>query len=95
MIFGVDIDYLIAMPIIFSMYFISSIIPGFVIFDWLIKGSVAVSIFSIYGINEILILSITSIMWILNFAIPTIIGSYFVITFNKDPILLKESEIRI
>jgi len=94
-IFGVDIDYSIAMPLIFSMYFISSIIPGFVIFDWLIKGSVAVSIFSIYGINEIIILSITSIMWILNFAIPTIIGSYFVITFNKDPILLKESKIRI
>lgn len=93
MVFGVEIDYTTAMPIIFSMYFIASIIPGFVIFDWIIKGSVAVSLFDIYGINEIIILSITSLMWLLNFALPSVLGSYFVLTFKSDHLILQENQI--
>ena len=94
-ILGGDINYLTAMPIIFSMYFIASIIPGFVIFDWLIKGSVAVSLFSIFGVNEMVILSITSIMWLLNFALPSVIGSYYILIFNKSPIhIFEENRIR-
>lgn len=92
-IFGADINYFTAMQIIFTMYFLASLIPSFVIFDWLIKGSVAVFIFSIFGVNEILVLSITSIMWLLNFALPSVIGSYFVLTFNKPKvILIKENQ---
>ncbi len=82
-IFGADLDYISAMPIIFTMYLLASIIPSFVVFDWLIKGSVAVSLFSIFQINEIVILSITSVMWLANFAFPSLIGSYFVLTFTK------------
>ena len=93
-IFGVDFSYLTLMSLIFVMYFIASVIPGFVIFDWLIKGSVAVSLFGIYEINEIVILSIISIMWLLNFALPAVIGSYYVLTFDKIPLLLKENTIR-
>ena len=93
-ILGGDINYLTAMPIIFSMYFIASIIPGFVIFDWLIKGSVAVSLFSLFEINEMVLLSITSIMWLLNFALPAVIGSYYVLIFNKpSTYLIKENRI--
>jgi uncharacterized membrane protein YbhN (UPF0104 family) len=82
MVFGVDLDYLTAMSLIFSTYIISSVIPGFVLFDFIIKGSVAVSLFGLFETNEIVILTVTSLMWILNFAVPAIIGSYFVLTFN-------------
>jgi len=92
--FGITIDYIAAMPIIFAMYFIASIIPSFVIFDWIIKGSVAVAIFHIFGVDEIIILSITSLMWLLNFAFPSILGSYFVLTFKPDKLTLKENRIR-
>lgn len=95
MVFGGEIDYLSAMPIIFSMYFIASIIPGFVIFDWLIKGSVAVSLFSVLGVNELIIVSTTSLMWLLNFAFPSIIGSYFVLSFSSSFSSLKENRIQI
>jgi len=91
--FGVDIEYSTAMPIIFSMYFISSIIPGFVIFDWLVKGSVAIYLFGLFGVNEIIVLSITSLMWILNFAIPSIAGMIFVLTFDGSSLKLKQSEV--
>lgn len=81
--FGADIDYFNAMQVIFTMYLFASVIPGFVVFDWLIKGSVAVSLFNVFNINEVLILSVTSIMWLANFALPSLIGSYFVLTFSK------------
>lgn len=88
--FGVELRFFIAMPLIYSMYFISSIIPSFVVFDWMVKGSVAVALFGIYGVNELVIISITSSMWILNFALPSIIGSFFVLSFNKKSLAIKE-----
>ena len=91
--FGADLSYLQAMPVIFTMYFLSSLIPGFVLFDWLVKGSVAVTLFQFLGADELLVLSVTSLMWVLNFAIPSLIGSYFVLTFNRGSLALRKSEI--
>ena len=85
--FGIDIEYTTAMPIIFTMYFISSVIPGFVLFDWLVKGSVAVSLFGLFGVDELVVLSITSLMWMLNFALPSIAGMVFVLTFNGSSLM--------
>ncbi len=81
-IFGVNIDYFTAINLVFCMYFIASIIPSLAIFDWVIKGSIAVWLFSFVGINELTILTITTLMWILNFAIPALIGSIFVLNFK-------------
>ena len=92
--FGVDIDYGTAMPVILTMYLISSVIPGFVLFDWLVKGSVAVTLFRLFGVNDIVILSITASMWILNFAIPAVIGSFYVLTFNSRALVFSESKLK-
>lgn len=81
-LFQADINYFQAMCAIFSMYFIASIIPSFVVFDWLIKGSIAVTLFSYFHIDEITILSITSCMWLFNFALPATFGCYYVVTFD-------------
>ena len=70
------------MFLVFAMYLIASTIPSLPMFDWLIKGSVAVFVFGLIGVNELVIVSITSIMWLLNFALPAVIGSYFVINFR-------------
>lgn len=91
--FGVEIDYLIALPIIYLMYLISSVIPGFVLFDWLVKGSVAVTLFRYFGVDEIVILSVTASMWILNFAVPSILGSFYVLTFNSKPLIFNQSKL--
>lgn len=91
--FGVETTYALSMALITSMYLISSVIPGFVLFDWLVKGSVAVTLFSMVGINETLVLSITASMWILNFAIPAVIGSYYVITFKSSAIRFRTGKI--
>ncbi len=84
LLFQVNIAYFTAMPLLFFMYFIVSIIPNLAIFDWVIKGSVAVWIFSFVKLNALTVLSITTIMWILNFAIPALLGSVFVLNFKLN-----------
>nr|WP_321221843.1 lysylphosphatidylglycerol synthase domain-containing protein [uncultured Psychroserpens sp.] len=81
-IFGANLTYLNAMMVITSMYLLASIIPTIFIFDVVIKGSVAVYLFSIVGIDELTILSVIMIMWLLNFVLPSIFGSYYVLNFN-------------
>ena len=81
-IFEVDVSYINAMVVITSMYLLASIIPSIFIFDVIIKGSVAVYVFSKVGINEFTILSIVLLMWILNFVLPSIIGSFYVLSFK-------------
>jgi len=91
--FGLDLEYTLVMPVIFSMYLVSSIIPGFVLFDWLVKGSVAVTLFKIFGVEDIIILSITASMWILNFAVPAIAGTFYVLAFDGKQLRLNESTV--
>ncbi|WP_299120358.1 lysylphosphatidylglycerol synthase domain-containing protein [uncultured Winogradskyella sp.] len=81
-IFGIDVDYSKAMVVITSMYFLASIVPSISIFDIVIKGSVAVFLFGYVEVNELTILSIITLMWLLNFMIPSVFGSYFVLNFK-------------
>ncbi len=81
-IFQIEISYLDSMMVITSMYLLVSIIPTIFIFDVVIKGSVAVYLFEFLGINELVVLSVITIMWIFNFVSPSLIGSYFVIQFK-------------
>lgn len=87
-IFGVSIDYFNAMMMISSMYLLSSIIPSFFIFDVVIKGGVAVYLFSIIGVNDLTVLCVVTLMWLLNFVMPSVFGSFYVLNFN----LIKEEE---
>lgn len=85
-IFGVDVYYFNAMLVIASMYLLSSIIPSIFIFDVIVKGSVALFLFDIVGVNSLTVLSIVTLMWILNFVIPSIFGSIYVLRFKYDSI---------
>ena len=82
--FKLNISYLEAMTPISSVYLIASFIPILSLFDVALKGSVAIIVFSIFGIDSIQILSITTLMWLLNFAFPAIVGSYFIFQFNPE-----------
>jgi len=65
-----------------AMYLLSSIIPTIFIFDVLVKGSVAVFVFGYFGINELVVLCVITLMWLLNFVLPSIFGSFYVLNFN-------------
>ena len=91
-VFEVQVDYQTAMALISSMYLLASLVPGLSFFDWLIKGSVAIWVFSFVGSYEIVIVTITSIMWLLNFGLPAIFGSYYVLNFNFSSTLATTKE---
>ncbi|WP_299556809.1 lysylphosphatidylglycerol synthase domain-containing protein [Seonamhaeicola sp.] len=80
--FKTDIGYFDAMVFITSMYFLSSVIPSIFIFDVVIKGSVAIYLFAFIQVDELTMLSITTLMWLLNFVLPGLFGSYYVLNFN-------------
>ena len=82
-LFKVDVSYSTALIFISCMYIMASAIPTVFIFDSIIKGSIAVWLFSFVGANELIIIAITLLMWMLNFALPAMLGSYFVLNFNQ------------
>ena len=83
LVFGVEISYPLLIAAVFSTYILASIIPTMIIFDALIKGGFAVWIFGLLQIPEIVVLSIVLTVWILNFGLPGLAGSYFVLRYKK------------
>ena len=80
--FDVDLPYLTLMSAITSVYFLASSLPTFQFLDFAVKGSVAVYFFGILGVNEWIVIFISTLMWFLNVVLPLIIGSYYVLNFK-------------
>ena len=62
--------------IIALSYLIASFVPTILISDLLIKGSVAIYLFSFVLIDEITIIAVVLLAWMFNFVLPTFIGIY-------------------
>lgn len=80
--FGAEIPAYSAMASIFGMYLLVSIVPTIFIFDVVVRGGVAVWLFSYLGVPELIVLSTVLAMWIFNFVLPSILGSFFVLTYQ-------------
>lgn len=87
LLFGVQLNVFAAFVTIFSMYFLSSIIPSIFIFDIVVKGGVALFLFAFIGVPDAVILSVVTLMWISNFVLPSIAGAYYVLTFRMPKIV--------
>ena len=80
--FDVDLPYFTLIATIASVYFLASSLPSFQFLDFAVKGSVAVYFFGILGVNEWIVVFISTLMWFLNVVLPVIIGSYYVMNFS-------------
>jgi hypothetical protein len=80
--FDVQLPYFTLMAAIASVYFLASSLPTFQFLDFAVKGSVALYFFGILGVNEWIVIFISTLFWFLNLVIPATIGSYFVLTFK-------------
>ena len=80
--FDVDLPYFTMMAAIASVYFLASSLPTFQFLDFAVKGSVAVYFFGILGVNEWIVVFISTLMWFLNVVLPVIIGSYYVMNYK-------------
>lgn len=80
--FDVDLPYLTMMASIATVYFLASSLPSFQFLDFAVKGSVAIFFFGKLGVNEWIVVFISTLMWFLNVVLPVVIGSYFVLKFK-------------
>ena len=86
--FDVNLPYTTLMASITTVYFLASVIPSFQFLDFALKGSLAVYFFGLLGVNEWIVIFVTTLMWFLNVVLPVIIGSYYVVIFKiQKPII--------
>jgi hypothetical protein len=71
-----------AYPLIFAMYLLVSVVPTLFLLDVVVRGGVAVWLFSFAGVPELTVLCTVLTMWLLNFVIPALIGGFYLITYK-------------
>ena len=80
--FDVNLPYLTSLATIATVYFLASSLPTFQFLDFAVKGSIAVYFFGLLGVNEWIVVFVSTLMWFLNIVLPVIIGSYFVLNYK-------------
>lgn len=80
--FGAEIEFQTALLLIFATYLLVSILPSIFIFDVVIRGGVALWLFSFEGVPDFIVLATVLSMWLFNFVIPSILGSVYIIRFQ-------------
>ncbi len=83
--FDVELSYVTLMATVTTVYFLASVIPSFQFLDFALKGSLAIYFFGLLGVNEWVVVFVTTLMWFLNVVLPVIVGSYFVLVFKVSP----------
>ena len=75
---SVDIDFITACILIAIVFFITAAIPTFALTEILVRSAVAVSVFKIVHADALAVVAASLLLWIINLAIPALIGSIFV-----------------
>lgn len=75
--FGINLTAIQAMISIPTMYLLVTLTPSIAVSEPAIRGSYAVLTLSIFSSNEIGILLSGILIWLVNFVIPMLVGSYF------------------
>ncbi|MCR9181742.1 MAG: hypothetical protein NXH73_02350 [Flavobacteriaceae bacterium] len=74
------VSWIETLPLVFVMYLFSSALPVLQLFDFAVKGGVAVLVFS--AIPAQIVVLTAFMMWFLNVMLPALLGSYFVLSFD-------------
>lgn len=91
--FDINLPYYTLMATITTVYFLASVVPSFQFLDFALKGSLAVFFFGLLGVNEWVVVFVTTLMWFLNVVLPVVFGSYYVMIFKiSEPINQSISE---
>ncbi len=79
------VSWAVVFQLVFTMYLLSSLLPVLQLFDFAVKGGVAVLVFS--AIPAQIVVLVAFIMWVLNAMVPAMVGSWFVLSFNTKKLL--------
>jgi len=81
-IFDIHLGFEIVFMSLALIYFMMAFIPSFTLAEIGIRGSLAITIFSIFVPNTMGVFFAISSLWIINIAIPSIVGSFLLIKLN-------------
>jgi hypothetical protein len=78
LVLGIEIEFSMACILIALTFFIMSIIPTFALTEVIVRSAVAVYIFNVLvPAQPVLVASASFLIWLINLAIPALIGSLF------------------
>ena len=77
-VFHINIGFGIAMMLIAITFFVTSLIPTFAFTEIAVRGASAVYFFNAVGVNATSIVAASFTVWLINLALPALIGSAFV-----------------
>jgi uncharacterized membrane protein YbhN (UPF0104 family) len=77
-VFHINIGYNVAMMLIAITFFVSSVIPTFALAEIAVRGAVAVYFFGFVGADDKAVVAASFTIWLINLALPALIGSAFV-----------------
>lgn len=77
LILGLELSYPFTMACICATYVLSSLVPVMQLFDVIVKGGVAVLVFSRFYVPEEIVLATILLMWFFNVILPLVLGGYF------------------
>ena len=80
--FDVHLPYWSMIATIATVYFLASSLPNFQFLDFAVKGSIGIYFYNLLGVNQWIVVFITTLMWFLNIVIPIAIGSFYVLNFK-------------
>ncbi len=86
LMFDINVGVLVSSTLIALVFFVSSAIPTFAITEIVVRGATAVYFFSFVSSDVNAIIASSLLLWIINIAIPSIVGSFFIweLKFFKD-----------
>ena len=88
--FGAYLTYFDAISIIFLIYFLSSIVPSFALSDVFVKGSIAITLFSMFGVQSNIVLLVVFLMWVFNTMWPALLGYILLMQWKPTFQLIKK-----
>lgn len=77
--FGVNAGITILLSLIALTFFVTSVIPTFSLTEIAVRGATAVFFFGTISTDSTAIVASSLLLWIINLAIPALIGSFFVL----------------
>lgn len=83
MFFEVQIPYFTLLAVVASVYLLASSLPNFQAIDFALKGSVAIYLFGLFGVDSWIVTIVAALIWLLNLVIPISIGSVLLLLKKK------------
>lgn len=80
--FNVEISWFHSLCGISLIYLLTSVVPIFSIFEFGVRGSLAIAVLGIYSPNFLALFSASLALWIINLALPAMVGALFIYKFK-------------